>query len=667
MPATGETHVRDDEIHDVESIYHYVDSDAYFATLDPMAIDRLRFRLENIGGIKTCEFEIASGVTVLVGENATNRTSTLRGIGASIGADTGTIRADASKASARVDVVTETETTTLTREYTVTEEGAAWTTFSDTAGLQQSGIAALTDFAILLEDNRLRRAVRRDSDLYSVLMSPVDIDVIHHQIKQLREARSELDQEIADIEHDRERLPELTQRKQSLEDTLEEKRETLESKRERLQELQNQETAPTAGEDLTETLQARRQERARIESSIDQEQKSIEGLKTQRADLEAELDSLSVDEGRLETLNEQISTLRSQKRDLGETISSLSTITGVNSDALQSDVDAFATGSEVTTIIPGQQTVECWTCGTDVDRQTIEDRTEELQQLAAQKRARRDELEDTLAEYRSEKQEIEQAQNRRESIEAKLDDIEAELASREQRLTELAEDKDSLEEEIQELETELAERDVDSGDDKINISQDIGELEGDIRRLESDHERVSEQITEISERVDALEDLTDEREKLSDQLEKLRGVVDTKENEIVDRFNDRMDELLEYLEYDNVARVWLEKKTSSDGETQFILNVTREDDAVYEDRVSNLSESEREIVGLMAATVGHTVHNVEDVFPLMVLDSLEAIDASRISKLIEYLKGQTEFLIAALLEEDAQELPDSYTREAPCS
>lgn len=666
MPAkTGGTSPTDDTIRGTESIYQYVTSDSYFGQLDPEAIDSLRFQLDNIGGIKTCNFEISGGVTVLVGENATNRTSTLRGIGAAIGADIGTVRADASEASARVDVATDADTTALTREYTVTEQGSVWTTFTDAAGLQQAGVDALTDFAMLLQDNRLRRAVRRDGDLYTVLMSPVDIDVIRRQIDKLRNARSELDEEIADIEKDRERLPELKQRKQSLEDTLAEKRATLESKRERLQELQAQETPSTAGDELTDTLQTRRQERTRIESSIEQERKSIEGLEKQRAELESELDSISVDETRLTTLTEQISTLRSQKRELDDTISSLSTIAGVNSDALHSDMDIFDTESGVAT--PGQQTVECWTCGDSVDRQTIENRTDEIQQLAAQKRKRRDELKTQLSEYRSEKQEIERAQTRRESIKTKLDDIKAELASREQRLTELERDKADLDEEIQDLETTLSERDFDSGDEKIEISQEIGELEGEIRRLETDHESVTDQIAQISDRVDSREELADERAALTEQLEKLRGVVDTKENEIVERFNDRMDELLEYLEYENVARVWLEKKTPGDDATQFILNVTREDDAVYEDRVSNLSESEREIVGLMAAVVGHSVHNVGDIFPLMVLDSLEAIDASRISRLIEYLRDQTEFLVAALLEEDAQELPESYTREAPCS
>jgi len=128
-----------------------------------------------------------------------------------------------------------------------------------------------------------------------------------------------------------------------------------------------------------------------------------------------------------------------------------------------------------------------------------------------------------------------------------------------------------------------------------------------------------------------------------------------------------MDELLAHLAYDNVARVWLEKKGPTGGETEFVLNVTREDDVVYEDRVANLSESEREIVGLMTGVVGYSVHNVGDIFPILVLDSLEAIDASRIARLIEYLSNETAFLVAALLEEDARKLPETVARASPCS
>lgn len=47
---------------------------------------------------------------------------------------------------------------------------------------------------------------------------------------------------------------------------------------------------------------------------------------------------------------------------------------------------------------------------------------------------------------------------------------------------------------------------------------------------------------------------------------------------------------------------------------------------------------------------------------MMLLDSLEAIDANRIARLVEYFAEQSAFLVVALLPEDAQALPHSYPR-----
>jgi len=45
-----------------------------------------------------------------------------------------------------------------------------------------------------------------------------------------------------------------------------------------------------------------------------------------------------------------------------------------------------------------------------------------------------------------------------------------------------------------------------------------------------------------------------------------------------------------------------------------------------------------------------------------LLDSLEAIDADRIAELVEYFADHAEYLIVALLSEDAAALPDSHGR-----
>jgi len=83
---------------------------------------------------------------------------------------------------------------------------------------------------------------------------------------------------------------------------------------------------------------------------------------------------------------------------------------------------------------------------------------------------------------------------------------------------------------------------------------------------------------------------------------------------------------------------------------------------VYEDTVSHLSESEREVTGLVFALAGYLVHDVYEAVPFMLLDSLEAIDAERIAALVEYFADYVPYLVVALLPEDAQALPAEYDR-----
>lgn len=83
---------------------------------------------------------------------------------------------------------------------------------------------------------------------------------------------------------------------------------------------------------------------------------------------------------------------------------------------------------------------------------------------------------------------------------------------------------------------------------------------------------------------------------------------------------------------------------------------------INERKVDHLSESEREVTGLVFALAGYRVHEVYEQVPFMLLDSLEAIDAERIADLVEYFSTYSDFLIVALLPDDAEALDDEYSR-----
>jgi hypothetical protein len=132
-----------------------------------------------------------------------------------------------------------------------------------------------------------------------------------------------------------------------------------------------------------------------------------------------------------------------------------------------------------------------------------------------------------------------------------------------------------------------------------------------------------------------------------------------------------MEEVLGRLGYTNLKRIWIEKKRQEVREgrrkvtkTVFDLHVVRESESgtAYEDTVDNLSESEREVTGLVFALAGYLAHDVHQTVPFMLLDSLEAIDSERIAALVEYLTDYTGYLLVALLPEDAAQLPEEYER-----
>jgi uncharacterized protein YhaN len=134
-----------------------------------------------------------------------------------------------------------------------------------------------------------------------------------------------------------------------------------------------------------------------------------------------------------------------------------------------------------------------------------------------------------------------------------------------------------------------------------------------------------------------------------------------------------MDTVLELLDYDTLDRVWVERIETETRQgrrkvetTEFRLHIVRStnDGVTYEDDFEHLSESEREVTGLIFALAGYLAHDVYDKIPFILLDSLEAIDSERIARLVEYMQKYAEYLVVALLPEDAAALDESYERVA---
>ena len=225
------------------------------STEQPVAKTQLTVR--NIGGIDASSVEFTPGVTVLAGENATNRTSLLQAIMAALGSDDVSIKGDADAATVEISIDGETYTRTLTRDGTaIVEEGESY--------LDDPTLADL--FAFLLESNEARRAVATGGDLRDLIMRPIDTDEIQREIDRHLNQRNELDRELQELENLKNRRPELEERRQKLQLEVETARADLAAKEEELEARDaNVEQTREEKAELEERLADLRSKRSELE------------------------------------------------------------------------------------------------------------------------------------------------------------------------------------------------------------------------------------------------------------------------------------------------------------------------------------------------------------------------------------------------------------------
>ena len=609
--------------------------------------------VENLGGIESATVTLAEGVSVLTGRNATNRTSLLRAIGAAMGGSTGTLKADADRGSVTLSLDGVDYTRTFERDgETVRSAGDPYT---DEAML-------VDQYSCLLADNPARQAVARgDTEaLRSFIMAPVDTDELEATIRRTRRDIESLREDRAAAKRTADRRSELERRLADHREALADTTEELDAVRAALDDVETDAEAVERAEDAVDELTDVRETYRRVRDRLETQRDAVASLREERDEVRAELDDLSAPDVDPDRAEAEIERLQRRVRDLETTISSLLSIVEFN-EQLTDDGELSGVGENVTDTPPGA--VECWTCGTTVDRAAIDDRLEDLRDVVDEKRAERNELRSTLESRRADLSDLREATGRRKALEDELTDIEAEIADREGTVEELSTRAEELHDRIEELESragvveELRESDLlEQYRRRSELEYERGQLEEQIESVESELEAVREAESRLAD----IESRLDEREA---DLERARTRVESLERSAVETFNDHMETVRSQLGYENVERVWIER-TVADGESEFALHVVRAtaEDVVYEDTLDHLSESEREVVGLVVALAGYLVHDVHETVPVMVLDSLEAIDADRIAALVEYFADFPDHLVVALLPEDAQALPGEYDR-----
>ncbi|ELZ09709.1 kinetochore-Ndc80 subunit SPC25 [Natrinema thermotolerans DSM 11552] len=631
---------------------------------------------ENIGGIDSTEVTLAPGVNVLTGRNATNRTSFLQTIMAALGSRRSSLKGDADDGRVELTFDDERYMRSLTRR-----NGEV--VFDGDPYLDEPELADL--FAFLLESNEARRAVRSGDDLREIIMRPIDTDEIEAEIDRLEAEKRDLDGRLEELAQLDSELPDLESDRVALADEIEATEERIADLEAELEAFDLDVEASRERKDAIESafadLQEARTDLESIEYDLETERESRAELEAERDDLAAELEAFDDDPESPDRLEGRVQELRDRKRSLDTTVSELQSVIRFNEERLAEDgfdvdleVDDGAAadddGDVTDQLLADSDDVVCWTCGSRVDRDRIEATLDRLRSLRQRKLDERSDLQEQIDDLSDRRKELREQRQKRGEIETRLEAVEDELERRTDRIEALEADLEEQRARVEDLESDAETYENAEYGEVIDTHRDLNRLELELEDLEAERDEVEARIAEIEEKIEERSDLEERRETVEDELTDLRTRVDRIEENAVDAFNDHMDSILSILEYRNIDRIWIERRerTVREGRrkvsrTAFDLHIVRttEDGRTYEDTVDHLSESEREVTGLVFALAGYLVHDVYEIVPFMLLDSLEAIDSNRIADLVAYFEEYVDCLVVALLREDAEALSESYT------
>jgi DNA repair exonuclease SbcCD ATPase subunit len=639
-----------------------------------VSTDPVTLHVKNVGGISETTVELTPGVSILAGRNATNRTSLLKALMAALGSDEVAVKGNADEGLVEMTIGDRTFTRRLYREDGRTRtEGDPYLADATLANL----------FVFLLETNDARQAVAMGEDLREIIMEPVDTSEIEAEIRRYQSQREEVEAELAELRQLQQQLPGLERESAELGDEIETKRDELATVEADIEQV-DEDVDEKRGEkrELDARLEDLNDVRSELESvrrELDTQESSLEALHEERAELESEYEDYEdVPDDRLDAIEANVERLRNEKENMTSSLDELQSVIEFNENLLEGNLDLFDDvdaddGAITDELLEDSDDVVCWTCGSRTDTSQIESMVDDLRDLYSRYMDKRSELDAQIDDLTDERLQIEEKRRQRMQIEDQLAAITDEVDQRETRFEELSERRNELTEQVEALEVEVEElqSEADQESELLELHKEANRLEVEIDRLADALESTEAEIDRIEERLDERERLKSRDQRLKSDIEDLRTRVERLEEDAITQFNDHMESLLEILDYDNLERIWIERTEEEVREGRkkitkgrFDLHIVRstDDGAVYEDTVDHLSESEREVTGLVFALAGYLVHDVHEEVSFMLLDSVETIDAPRIAELVDYFQAHTDYFVVALLEEDAQALDDDYQR-----
>jgi DNA repair exonuclease SbcCD ATPase subunit len=640
------------------------------SNVEPMQ-GTLSVHVENIGGISETTVDLSEGVTVLEGRNATNRTSFLQALMAAMGSDQYTLKGDATEGCVELSLGdTVVERRFERRNGSVHATGSGY--------LDDPEIADL--FAFLLEENEARRSVARGDNLHELLTRPIDTDEIEAEIELLDAEKRNVDERLSSIEERERDLVDLERRKGEIQSAIEDRAarlDELEAEIERADaDIASEQESKKAVEGKLERLKDHRSQLEDIRFKLETVQETIESLEAEREEKRARRKELTGRQGTdLASLREDLEEFRERQRGVNAQMNELQSIVQFNEEMLAgtdseistvlTDDDGDDSGPVTDQLLEDDDSVTCWTCGSHVAREEIAETLDRLRSFRQEKLSERQSVQDRIEETKRRVSEIEDVEEELEALDDRLAEIDLQLEAKQGRVEELQSKRDRLHDEVEELETAVEQTQSSDYDEILALHRQANKAELELEQKEDELTTVEAEIEEIESLLSDRAEYETRRAEITEELDELRNRIDRLEAHAVEEFNRHMAEILEILGYENITRIWIERqeRETRQGrqktmETVFELHIVRESESgeAYEGTIDTLSESEREVVGLVVALAGYLVHDLHEEVPVMLLDSLEAIDSHRIAQLVDYFAEYPEFLVVALLPEDASAL-----------
>jgi len=565
--------------------------------------------IENIAGILDGSTTIDPGLNAVRGSNWQGKSSFIEAVKTALGTST---ELTENKDSGRVHLQTPE------REFTVNlvrENGTVRRTGTPYLDDEYDVIRAEL-FACLDERNEVRSAVRQGENLEGVLMRPLNFQNLDEQIADLKREREQVQSELSGAREAKKRLPSIQEQVTQLEAEIAELREKRD-------EIAESDSADEDTEDMDRETSTQQQlseaqtTRSQAENQIDRLEQTIERTEERLEQRRSELESLEIPvdddvESKLATAREELQQVKRDAEVLQSVYSANEMVLKESRLDLLTEVERELTGDSVV----------CWTCGNEAEREEMEAQLDDLGDKIADMRAEAERYRDEVEELEARREEIDQAKRRKRDLEAEVTELEDTLADRRQSLAEAENRYETAQERVEEL--------SDAVDEAVEA---ISDVESEIKYREAELKDTRDELSELETRADQVEMLEAESEEIRTEIEEIRNRKDEIKRRAREAFDDAMDDILSRFGTGfETARLTPE----------FELVVARDG---REASLDALSEGELELIGFVAALAGYESFDVDEAVPLLLVDGVGGLADDNLHTLIDYLHEQTEYLV----------------------